>query len=81
MTVPDTSSNPSGADPASTVLCRQANALNFPLFDKTITDEIVLVQIDPLERRQTPRTQLDVHNRINEITFNSNSDSSGIRLW
>ncbi len=44
----------------------------FPLFDKTTTDDIVLVQIDPLERRETPRTKREIHNRINEITFNSN---------
>jgi NTE family protein len=29
------------------------------------------VQINPLERRQTPRTVSEIHNRLNEITFNS----------
>jgi NTE family protein len=48
------------------------NPALFPLFDKTMTDDIVLVQIDPLERRQTPRTEREIRNRINEITFNSN---------
>ena len=34
------------------------NPALFPLFDKTMTDDIVLVQIDRhLERRQTPRTE------------------------
>jgi NTE family protein len=30
------------------------------------------VQINPLERRQTPRTVSEIHNRLNEITFNGN---------
>ena len=33
-----------------------ANPALFPLFDETMTDDILLVQINPLERRQTPRT-------------------------
>jgi NTE family protein len=48
------------------------NPALFPLFDKTMTNDIVLVQIDPLERRHTPRTMDEIRNRINEITFNSN---------
>jgi NTE family protein len=47
------------------------NPALFPLFDETMTDDIVLVQINPLERRQTPRTVREIHNRLNEITFNS----------
>jgi NTE family protein len=47
------------------------NPALFPLFDETMTDDIVLVQINPLERRQTPRTAREIHNRLNEITFNS----------
>ena len=35
-----------------------------------MTDDILLVQINPLERRQTPRTAREIHNRLNEITFN-----------
>ena len=37
-----------------------------------MTDDILLVQINPLERRQTPRTVSEIHNRLNEITFNGN---------
>ena len=33
-----------------------ANPALFPLFDETMTNDILLVQINPLERRQTPRT-------------------------
>jgi NTE family protein len=37
-----------------------------------MTDDILFVQINPLERRQTPRTVSEIHNRLNEITFNGN---------
>ena len=36
------------------------------------TDDILLVQINPLERRETPRTASEIHDRLNEITFNAN---------
>jgi NTE family protein len=48
------------------------NPALYPLFYETATDDIVLVQINPLERRHTPRTARDIHNRLNEITFNGN---------
>ena len=48
------------------------NPALFPLFYETTTDDILLVQINPLERRQTPRTAREIHDRLNEITFNSN---------
>lgn len=44
----------------------------FPLFYETSTDDIVLVQINPLERRKTPRRARDIRDRLNEITFNGN---------
>jgi NTE family protein len=47
-----------------------ANPALFPLFDQTKTDDILLVQINPLERRQTPRTVREINDRLNEITFN-----------
>ncbi len=48
------------------------NPALFPLFYDTVTDDILLVQINPVERRQTPRTAREIHNRLNEITFNGN---------
>ena len=48
------------------------NPALFPLFDQTTTADILLVQINPLERRQTPRTAREIHDRLNEITFNGN---------
>jgi NTE family protein len=46
------------------------NPALFPLYYESMTDDIVLVQINPLERRQTPRSVREIHNRLNEITFN-----------
>jgi NTE family protein len=48
------------------------NPALFPLFYETMTDDILLVQINPLERRQTPRTAREIQDRLNEITFNGN---------
>ena len=36
------------------------------------TRDILLVQINPVERRETPRTSREIQNRLNEITFNAN---------
>ncbi len=46
------------------------NPALYPLYYGSMTDDIVLVQINPLERRQTPRSVQEIHNRLNEITFN-----------
>ena len=46
------------------------NPALYPLYYESMTDDIVLVQINPLERRQTPRSVREIHNRLNEITFN-----------
>ncbi|MFG1427869.1 patatin-like phospholipase family protein [Roseixanthobacter glucoisosaccharinicivorans] len=43
----------------------------FPLYEKVDADDIVLVQINPVVREQTPRTAAEIQNRINEITFNA----------
>lgn len=34
--------------------------------------DILIVQINPVERRETPRTPQEIQNRLNEITFNAN---------
>jgi NTE family protein len=46
------------------------NPALFPLFYKTRSDDILLVQINPIERRATPRTMHEIQNRLTEITFN-----------
>ncbi|NVK34553.1 MAG: patatin-like phospholipase family protein [Rhodobacteraceae bacterium] len=43
----------------------------YPLFYNTETPDILLVQINPIERRDTPRSAREILNRLNEITFNS----------
>src|ERR1700681_3928273 len=47
------------------------NPAIFPFFRTTDTEDVLIVSINPLERRMTPRTQDEIMNRINEITFNS----------
>jgi NTE family protein len=48
------------------------NPALFPLYYETAADDILLVQINPVERRETPRTAREIHDRLNEIVFNSN---------
>ena len=43
----------------------------FPLFGATDTSDTVLVQINPVERVETPKSAREILNRLNEITFNS----------
>ncbi|MGU3536437.1 patatin-like phospholipase family protein [Methylobacterium sp. A54F] len=44
----------------------------YPLHRGAVTRDILLVQINPVERRETPRTQAEIQDRLNEITFNAN---------
>jgi len=43
----------------------------FPLFDVQATCDILIVQINPIEREGAPHTSADIMARMNEITFNS----------
>lgn len=43
----------------------------FPFFDKSLPDDIVVVNINPLHRDEVPITPPEIQNRINEISFNS----------
>lgn len=47
------------------------NPALFPLFEPELPSDIVIVNINPLERAETPRDARDILNRINEISFNS----------
>ncbi len=47
------------------------NPALFPLFNDPLPEDIVVVNINPLERHETPRTAQAIQNRINEISFNS----------
>jgi NTE family protein len=44
----------------------------FPQFSRTETDDILLVQINPIERRKPPCTAAEIENRLIEVTFNAN---------
>lgn len=47
------------------------NPALFPLFDQRLPDDIVIININPLERDTVPKSAQDIQNRINEISFNS----------
>lgn len=47
------------------------NPALFPLFEPQFPDDVVVVNINPLERAGTPTTAEEIRNRINEISFNS----------
>ncbi len=42
----------------------------WPLFYDNACNDTIIVQINPIERDTTPRTALEIQNRLNEITFN-----------
>ncbi|KMW57228.1 Ferredoxin reductase [Candidatus Rhodobacter oscarellae] len=47
------------------------NPALFPMFARDLPDDIVVVNINPLERLDLPTTPQEIQNRINEISFNS----------
>ncbi|WP_339637400.1 patatin-like phospholipase family protein [uncultured Sulfitobacter sp.] len=47
------------------------NPALFPLFRDDLPEDIVVVNINPLEREDLPTTPQQIQNRINEISFNS----------
>ena len=47
------------------------NPVLFPFYSQSPSDDVVIVQINPVERKGTPRSAREILNRVNEITFNS----------
>jgi NTE family protein len=47
------------------------NPAIFPFFGATESEDVLVVQINPIERRMKPTASREIMNRINEITFNS----------
>jgi NTE family protein len=47
------------------------NPALYPFFYDSTTDDVLLVQINPVTRRGVPRNAIEIQNRIDEITFNS----------
>lgn len=43
-----------------------------PLVRECTSEDTILIQINPVERLGTPKTAREIHNRLNEIAFNSN---------
>ncbi len=49
----------------------RGNPVIFPFFRTTNTEDVLVVQINPVVRNETPTSSSEIMNRINEITFNS----------
>lgn len=47
------------------------NPALFPLFGPEFSQDIVIINVNPLETTHLPRTPVEIQNRINEISFNS----------
>lgn len=47
------------------------NPALYPFFYETETEDTLLIQINPVERRETPKTAQEIQDRMNEITFNA----------
>ena len=47
------------------------NPVIFPFFSTTETEDVVVVQINPMTRNTTPKSSAEILARLNEITFNS----------
>jgi len=48
------------------------NPVLYPLFYETKSQDVVILHINPIERPGPPKTSVEIANRLNEITFNSN---------
>ena len=47
------------------------NPALFPFFEDKGSDDILLVQINPIRREDVPRTGVEIAERVSEITFNA----------
>ena len=47
------------------------NPAIFPFFHATESEDVLVVQINPVLRQMTPKSAQEILNRVNEITFNS----------
>ena len=47
------------------------NPVLYPFFYETDTPDILLIQTNPIERKETPKTAREILNRVNEISFNA----------
>ena len=47
------------------------NPVLFPFFKRSHSNDIIIVQINPIVREGVPKSAAEILNRVNEITFNS----------
>ena len=47
------------------------NPALFPLYEKGLPDDVVIVSINPMRRDALPKSPIEIQNRINEISFNA----------
>ncbi len=47
------------------------NPVLWPFFYETHTNDLILIEVNPIERPTTPRSAREIEDRLNEITFNS----------
>lgn len=47
------------------------NPVLFPFFYEAESSDVVIVHVNPIERKEVPKTASEIMNRINEISFNS----------
>lgn len=43
----------------------------WPLYHHGLPDDIIIIQVNPLERDSIPETPIEIDNRVNEISFNA----------
>ena len=47
------------------------NPAIFPLYNKELPEDVVIVSINPMRRDEVPKSAIEIQNRINEISFNA----------
>ncbi len=47
------------------------NPALYPLYAKSLPDDVVIVSINPMYRDELPKSPMEIQNRINEISFNA----------
>lgn len=47
------------------------NPALWPLYHVEFPDDIIIIQVNPLNRQEIPRTPREIENRVNEISFNA----------
>lgn len=47
------------------------NPALFPLYERDLPDDILIIQVNPLRREALPKTPIEIQERITEISFNA----------